>query len=608
MEKIRIGIMLYRIRMEKKITRKQLCGGLCQLSTMSYYENGERVPDSLLFHYFMQRLGTSPEDYAIMLNEKEYHYYLWKEKTLVALKEKKWYLLERLMGEEEALQIKCNDRIQKQYYYFLKAMLAQQKEKIADMAVKYLRLAAEQTIPDIFDIASSSVLLGTTELEILIIYLFLGTRDKILKIEVAERLFMELEQYIRDGFLEMHEQAKVYPKLICIWLRLKGKTVPVKQRRIWCQKGVELLKNSGALYDIAEVLRLYVENLKETGEEKAIIFEKQYEAIKEVLEQRGEDTVFRPEIFYGRKPKLYMLHEYLCCQRMIKGITQEKISEGICEPENYSRLERGIRTPTLKNYKALAGRLGIGWGYYRGELVADNLEVYEQRREQRRAVVEERWEEDRMLLARMKQKLDMELPENRQYIEGKQNMAELQLGILTASQVYQKDKELLQLTMDADSQDAEIYCYSQTELELVAHMAMMLRIQKKHEEGIELLERTLERLRRSSIDLEFRWNGAGCVIRVLSGLYFDVGNYERSLEMAETDYRMGLETRDAGTLGWALDAIADNLEHMDEKNKSICKKLYQQAVYVNDFFGRYSDSEVIKRYYQEKFDSTEKWY
>lgn len=348
MQKLKVGTMLYRMRMQREVTRKQLCSGLCQISTMSYYENNDRVPDSLLFYYFMQRLGMTPEDYAIMLSKKEYDYYRWKDKTICALRESQWDRLEQLIEEKEALQIKCNERIQRQYYYFLKGILELEKEKRIDKAVEYLRTAAEQTMSGIEELENGRILLGTAELQILILYLYIGTRERFLKKEDAESLFFKLEKYIRDGLLEPNEQVKIYIKLVCMWINLMGRNFSAKQKLTWCKYGVGLLKETKTFYDVVEVLRLYLENLRETGEDGGDIIEKQYWAIKEILEQGGCDISFRPTVIGGRNPKLYMIHEYLYSQRMIKQMTQENVSEGICEPESYSRIERGKRIPNVK--------------------------------------------------------------------------------------------------------------------------------------------------------------------------------------------------------------------------------------------------------------------
>lgn len=216
MQKIKIGTILYRARMEKGISEKLLCKGLCQISTISYYENNKRVPDSLLFYYFIQRLGMAPEDYAIMLSREEYGYFIWKEKTEQAIEKKEWENLQILLRMDEAIHVKCNERIQRQYYYYVRAILELQKYGNNRRGVEFLQMAAEQTIPDISNFSTDTIMLGTTELNILINYLYYGTLNQVLNGETSKELFWKLEKYISQGVMEKNEQAKVYPKLICI--------------------------------------------------------------------------------------------------------------------------------------------------------------------------------------------------------------------------------------------------------------------------------------------------------------------------------------------------------------------------------------------------------
>ncbi len=58
-----------------------------------------------------------------------------------------------------------------------------------------------------------------------------------------------------------------------------------------------------------------------------------------------------------------LVGQYLTTERKKINYTQEKISEGICSVESYSRIENG-RKPSRKNYKALAEKIGAENRYY----------------------------------------------------------------------------------------------------------------------------------------------------------------------------------------------------------------------------------------------------
>lgn len=85
MHKIKTGVMIYQVRVQKKISRKELCAGLCSVKALANYENRERTPDGLLFHCFMQRMGMNPGDFSVIFSLEEYRYYMWKESVFEAL-------------------------------------------------------------------------------------------------------------------------------------------------------------------------------------------------------------------------------------------------------------------------------------------------------------------------------------------------------------------------------------------------------------------------------------------------------------------------------------------------------------------------------------------
>lgn len=57
--------------------------------------------------------------------------------------------------------------------------------------------------------------------------------------------------------------------------------------------------------------------------------------------------------------KEMFLGEYIKQERLKKGITQEQLCEGICEPITVSRMENGKQTPTYNRIRAFLQRLGL---------------------------------------------------------------------------------------------------------------------------------------------------------------------------------------------------------------------------------------------------------
>lgn len=606
MNNSQLGKLIRQFRNEKKISAKQLCNGLCEEPTLYAYEQGNRLPDTLFICHILQRLGIEADEFAFMVDEYEYTYHKWKENALNAIEDANWSALKSLLNKKEiALQGEFNETLQKQYYLYLKGIFTAEKEKNLPSAVRYLKCAAKQTIPNFTSLEWENILLGERELHILILYLYYGVKGNIINLEEAQSLFENLESYILDKNLEDEKRAKLYSKLVCVWLNVAKEHISLAEQELLCEKVINLLRETKWLNDIMEILRLYVEVLEKRKDEKVAFYRKHYEVFEDIFKGQNVSIKFRPEMLMGRREKLFLISECLGMARKGKGMTQEQVSWDICATETYSRIETGKRAPSVRNMYALAERLGISWCYCRWELECDSLKVYHLWKKQKSATNKRHWEESLYLLKKLAQLIDMETPINKQYIHAKRNKAEVKLGKITEQEAYERDKKILGMTTGLHK---EQWYYSQTELEIIGHMGEMLCLQKKYEEGIQLLETVLRNQYKSKVDFRYHWNGISSIIYVLSVLYFRKGYYMESIKIGEYIMNIDIKNNDACTLAETLDAIADNLEHMGEQYSEEYKKLYRQSFYVADFYKYDVVKSVAKRYYEENFDSNMIWY
>ena len=608
MEKRTYAELLRRSRMKNGMSLKEVCGGICNTTTLANYENGERVPDIFLFGYFMERMGEASENFALMVTEAEYKYYTWKENVLDSIEQKAWDKLEQLLQQNIAIENLKNERIQKQFYYYAKGIFKAEKEKNYIETTECFKLAIEQTIPNMFGIEQEETVFGTMELHMIVVYLYYGILGNVLEKEKGEQLFYILERYIDKKRMAKNEKSKIYPKLICVGCYVLKDRIGKKEQTLLCEKAIGLLRKAKTFYDITELLQIYIGLLREKEDETLVFYQKQYEVFVDLLKRGNAETEFRVELCYARVPKLYILHEYLSSKRLEKKWTKEKASEGICEPENYSKIERGKQLPKTKKMELLAEKLDINWCYYRGELDTDNLEAYHLRRKHRIAELEGRFEDDLKALQDLERILDMKIPVNYQYVKGCECLVKYRMGQITAEEAYTKTKKILDLTMTLDLQNQNLVYYSQTELELITQMSEFLRKQEKSEDGIWLLESVLKQMIRGTVSLECQWNGVSYALRVLSGLYFSIGKHEQSNCIMEYVLKRNIKLREAGNLPSILDAIADNLEHIGEQYSKEYKKLYCQTYYMADFFEFDNIKPLAKRYYEENFDGNIKWY
>ncbi|MBQ6843231.1 MAG: helix-turn-helix transcriptional regulator, partial [Agathobacter sp.] len=371
-----IGNLVKEIRKEKNIGIEMVTRGLCSSATLSYFEKGQRKLDNLLLYCIFDRIGIEIDKFAFMVDENQYRYHLWKSQTFEAIEKQEWDTLERLLiNKENVFEKTYSKKIQYQYYYKMKAILEAEKYHNYKMATFFLKKSIEQTMPTVLMIQWDKICLGEQELHILMLYLYYGTRAEYFDKEEQKELYRKLANYINIEHLEDKKLARVYPKLVCIWMHITQ--LPLLERKKLCEDAIRILQETRRLHDIVEVLRFYVEILENEKSEKEVYYRKHYENFKDILENAGIECRFRPELLVGRREKLFLITEYLRSARLMKGMTQQEVCFGICEPETYSRIETGKHVPVKSNMYQLAERLGVSWCFYRGEIEIGSLQAYE---------------------------------------------------------------------------------------------------------------------------------------------------------------------------------------------------------------------------------------
>lgn len=601
-----LGETLYRLRIERGIEAKQICEGLCDEATLSRARNDAGAMDSLLFESIIGRMGASFEEFTLMVSESEYAYRQWQEDVYVAIEDTKWDDLRHLLDFDSKGKAWINEKIQKQFYHYAKGIYLGSQMRYAE-AFGELRSAGEYTIQK-QNLHVKTTYLNTMELHILMLSLFYGVKGKVIDVPSAKVRFDNLASFIFDGLLDINEKAKVYPKFVCIGLHCLGDRMSEVERLSLCEKAVNLLRQNKTFHDITELLRLYIPMLERSNSKEIGFYKKQYEVFCDLLQSENIDIDFRPEVLGVRKPKIYLTHEYLSSKRHEKGLTQESLSEGICEPETYSRVERGKRAPSRKNFKALAERLDISWALYRGEIVSDDFKAYELRRLQRRTAIEGRWKESLDYVQELEQYLDMSVVENYQYVKCHEYVLMFRLKKVHIEEACEKLQELLSLTQKMVIDTSKLVYYSQIEMEIVAHLAQLYRKYGKYNEGIQLIEIIVKQMSHSKLKYEDQWNGFSLLFRVLSSLYFAIEEYDISIQIVEYVKRTMLKRRNGANLPVVLDTIADDLEQKGEQYSFEYQKLYRYTYYIADFYSIMDVLPFAKKYYEENFNQNMIWY
>lgn len=605
---MKIGKLLRSTRIYKGISQQALCSGICTVSALSKYESEERVPDSLLFSLFLQRMGKTADNFAFMISAEEYEYYQWKKETLEAVRRREWKKLEELVCAYDERNFSCNENLQKQYLLYLESLVQEKRYGEIDRAMNLLRSAVLCTIPD-FEAEgwTKERRMGVSEINLIIFYVKKSVSYGKMTPQTAEKIFRELLQYLHTVNLDEQEVVKIVPRLICLLVETAGENMSPKERMNQAKEALNLLTRSGFLYHLPEILLLLEKELENEQSGEAAMYRKWRETLCGIIEEYGKSAAFDDTELYDNGKNLFLVGEILYNYRQHNGLTQEKASEEICAVETYSRIENGRQSPSMKHYRALEKKLGIGWGYYQCDLEVEDYRLLEIRNKVQSSIYYQNWEEALAGLCELKEEMDMTNPVNLQYIRMAEALIQYYRGEIAVGEWYEKAVAALELTRPDFKQKVEFVTFSKHELLLVNHIAIALDNMGKNKQAFELLNYVFDDFRKQKQTLNMLWNKLSLLIYNYQCLLAGKGLRQESYNVCNLGLELSVKNGEGSNLGDYVMSMATALEILKMAEPHKVRKMYEQAYFLSDLFHSKVSCEIVKKGYEKKYGETIKY-
>lgn len=397
--------LLKNIRTEEKVSLDQLAMGLMSASQLVKIENGERPINKNIRDRLLERLGVAKELYENLLDLCDFEEWDYKKKILSAIQNKKIEDAYRLLKEYKA-HLRENDRINHQFILAMWGEVLKQegasKEKIAEC----YRKAVILTIPD------------------------------------AEKVWWEKRPL---SVLEMN-------------LLLETQTENLKI----CEKAIDKLRDAGRTYYLVELLEIEIQILETMPED----------AVTEYLEKNGTDRINAKELmsmikklyaeyevpayiqdctyFYQQK-WIFSMKDVLRTRREMFGLTQEQLCEGICSVKSLRRAEKGQTDMQRETLKKLLNRLGLSGQMQWSRLITSDREVIRMAEELADYINDRKFSVASKQLESLKSRIDLDIPQNKQYFLEKQALLEFEQGKVTREEFVKMEKEVLECTLRAEN-------------------------------------------------------------------------------------------------------------------------------------------------------------
>lgn len=600
-----MGRLIAGARNKKNISLEELSQGVMSVEDLNFIEKDDEYADKTTWDFLLGRFGISPLIYECYVEQEEYD--LFK-----ARKE-----MREISNQIMSNGLMSNERLRSKNTAQLK-LLADQLEKRSQKYAALLNNVKNITaaIHQIFlanmkgyvilakqrgELCKADALKLHMESEWKRIY----SSDAVSWIQKPHKVLMavyeqEMLFLLAQGYEENGEIKKAIQILTWLWQQRKKGGDPEENTRVlsfaawklaaleWNinrqEKAMEICQEAIDRSIQAESFRGLLPLLKQR-----LFFEKKLKCSQEEWDEQEKTIGVIDELFAEFQVNPYGLFalttfenariadEIIRIRRKEQNLTQTKLSEGILEPESYSRFECGKRKLRWKKKKKLLERLGERGNKVTLLLESDDPDVVEEYQRIQDSSYREKYDLLKEKIYDLKGKLDKTSKINRQFILHMQNNIDVRFfQILERKQIKMKrQKEIKETASKFDTVSIQEHGWSRTEIAIIKNIANAYRDDKKVEIAISILRKAIESFDKETIGQESACLGKQLLWETLATYLGDVEKYEDAIFYAKKGMKKILESGSAKGISGELYEIAWNERERKAKPEIYQKKYFQ---------------------------------
>ena len=594
-----IGDMLNFLMELSNTEIEELARGICSPVNLYKVRSGERELNAVFFYLIIRRLYLSPERFQMMIDADEYVYFSWIYEVNRAVSEKNYGRLQELCSQRQEEALEQFRPVIDHDLAYIRGILKQETETDPESAYREFRKAVNYMIGAEGKLMPGKY--GTYELNRYMNYLRLLMETGRITKEGAKSEFDRILRIVAQNERDPREESKLYPRIICFMLNTVGSLIPFEIQKELLLRALRCLQRTYECYDLPELLRLLCSACRNLQDSETERYTHWHEAICTAFQTAGCDTGFNWYDSHDGACQTYLIHEYLrrsrrnAREKAGKRLTQEKVSSGIMEPENYARLESGKHRPRKEHYEELTKRMGVRSDLYRGEIITDDPNDFTLVTEIRRAANDSDAERLAVCLKMLSESLDRRYIENVQFLEQKQVDLDELTGEITLEEGVQRLIGVLEYTTPYRPDENHVYSYLEEE-------TLYKIVRDKRFCGI-LDETDVEILRcflKSEEDSKgLLWPRTCYIMILLSGILQTQGENEEAERTAGECLRELLNVFDAGVLINCLDILAESII---VKKADQAEKLIKAAYWLCDLYQDKENKRILGEYYFRTFE------
>lgn len=605
-----MGRLIAGARKKKNISLEELSQGVMSDEDLNFIENDDEYADKTTWDFLLGRLGISPLIYECYVEQEEYDLF----KARKEMREISNQIMSNTIMVNENISssiMRCEDTAQ------LKLLADQLEERCQRYAallnnVKNITAAIHQIFlanmkgyvilaKQRGQLCKADALKLHMESEWKRIY----SSDAVSWIQKPHKVLMavyeqEMLFLLAQGYEENGEIKKAIQILTWLWEQRKRGGDPEENTRVlsfaawklaaleWNinrqEKAMEICQEAIDRSIQAESFRGLLPLLKQR-----LFFEKQLKWNQEEWDEQEKTIGMIDELFAEFHENPYGLFvlttfenariadEIIRIRRKEQNLTQTKLSEGILEPESYSRFECGKRKLRWKKKKKLLERLGERGNKVSLLLESTDPDVVEEYQRIFDGSYRKKYELIKEQVYCLKEILDIKSKTNRQFLIHMQNDIDIDFfQILDRKQIKMKrQKEIKETASNFDMVSIQEHGWSRTEIAIIKNIANAYRDDKKVEIAISILRKAIESFDKETIGQENACLGKQLLWETLATYLGDVEKYEEAILYAKKGMEKIFENGSAKGISGALYEIAWNERERKAKPEIYQKKYFQ---------------------------------
>lgn len=605
------GQMIWQARLEAKLSRQEVCEGLCSERFLSLLEAGERGCERILAEALLGRMGISLSRFLYFLGPQEEKSLLAQEHLIKVIRQEEWEKLEDCKREYED----CMEQTDRQHHQILLVaeVVAEWKQSLKELVPEKQISWKQQTwlkrLQLSWSLTRGKYLLSGKQpsrmnlRELFIKSFYFRIREEVGEWKEALAGYQDLLSYLTEHTrqqVQMRVYSQIAYRVLCLF---RDKPTDEEEREnarnLW-RTSMMLLKKQGGLYHLPELLEYAVEGIQEEyeGEPPSKLKRKAAEMKEFALLIRWLCEVYQEQIpewdwyFSYEMEEVYRFQDVIRGRRAGYDLDLPETAEGICEKREIQRLEAGEVTPKkvilirlMRKLKfpggngTLAVQIGDPKLWQISGAVSDKTMFAEYGDDVKEGVETLKKEEGRNL-----------------YVD--QHLKELEATTLysrkeiSAEENQQRLWEALHMTMPKkEPEELREWVFMKREAAILNVLAHSYDKLGKQEEGIKWLYLLKDYYERQVFSIEHYRDNYELTLRNLGNMLGNIGRYQEAIEVEKIAIALALRSGRGNILRITLYDMGWNME-----------QLWADGIYTKEESCRYIRAALAFAKFYEKED------